>query len=94
MHDGPLADLFRSTDVAKEVEAQREIERMDETQMMEPPAPPVQAAPEPASSIGAPHIQPVPDPVDEPGEGASRPAAATMIPLMPPMTKTITKPMI
>ncbi len=69
MHDGPLADLFRATDAAKPVEPPHQ-EPVDNTQMMEPPAPPappVQAAPTPA-----PHIQSVPDPVDEP----SRPAAA------------------
>jgi len=71
MHDGPLADLFRATDAANPVTPPQE--PVENTQMMEPPTPPVQAAPEPPSA--ASHIQPVPDPVDEPAAPA-RPAAA------------------
>jgi cell division protein FtsZ len=71
MHDGPLADLFRSTDAAREADVHRDPSpTSDETRMMEPP---VQAAPEPAAPVTTPHIQPVPDPVDEP---EARPAAA------------------
>ncbi len=78
MHDGPLADLFRATDAAREADVQRDPSpTSDETRMMEPP---VQAAPDPvdAPPVTTPHIQPVPDPVDEPEEApaSSRPAAA------------------
>ena len=61
MHDGPLADLFRATDAAQQ-------QGTPPPEPREPEQPPVQAAP-PAAS----HIQPVPDPIDEPEE---RPAAA------------------
>ena len=73
MHDGPLADLFRATDAAKPTEPPRE-EPVEHTQMMETPAPPVQAAPAPMPV--ASHIQPVPDPVDAPAAEPARPAAA------------------
>ncbi len=78
MHDGPLADLFRSTDASKKASNTAEPsppapeETIEATQLMEspvavaPPAPPVTL-----------HIQPVPDPVDEPASEtpAVRPAA-------------------
>ena len=75
MHDGPLADLFRSTDASKEADNTAEPsppapeETIEATQLMEPP---VAAAP-PVTS----HIQPVPDPVDEPVRETTpvRPAA-------------------
>jgi cell division protein FtsZ len=73
MHDGPLADLFRATDAAKPTEPPRE-EPVEHTQLMETPAPPVQAAPAPTPV--ASHIQPVPDPVDAPAAEPARPAAA------------------
>jgi cell division protein FtsZ len=86
MHDGPLADLFRRTEAAKDAgqSAQPPAEpTLDETVAMDPPAPtepPVAAAPEPvAEARPVPHIQPVPDPVDdEPLDEApaARPAAA------------------
>jgi cell division protein FtsZ len=68
MHDGPLADLFRATDAAQQ-------------QGGEPPAPPAEpprAVEEPtivAAPPATPHIQSVPDPVDDPVE-EQRPAAA------------------
>ncbi len=74
MHDGPLADLFRSTDSARQQQPEDGASDPDATQMMEapaPPVPPVQAVP-PVT----PHIQPVPDPVDEPEDAPTRPAAA------------------
>ncbi len=71
MHDGPLADLFRSTDAAKDVEAAKEPvveETMEATQL-------IVAVPPPAAATS--HIQPVPDPIDEPAEETPmmRPAA-------------------
>ncbi len=78
MHDGPLADLFRSTDASKDAGNTAEPtppapeETIEATQLLDPP---VAVAP-PAPPVTS-HIQPVPDPVDEPASEtpAVRPAA-------------------
>ena len=69
MHDGPLADLFRATDAAKPTEPSRE-EPVEHTQMMETPAPPVQAAPAPTPVASPPPLGP--------------PAPPSPLPLPPP----------
>ena len=79
MHDGPLSDLFRATDSAKQTDAAQESlaatpeDAPEATMMIELP---VVEAPK-SEPVETPHIRPVPDPVDEPVEETStmRPAA-------------------